>query len=101
MLVGVVLVFLVMMLFKWLSSMQESGNIDLSKAAVGSEGKVYLTIPAARSGAGKVQININNSVREYAALTDGEALPTGRQIRVVEVIGNDTLLVEPLESIII
>lgn len=101
MLVGVVLVFLVMMLFKWLSSMQESGNIDLSKAAVGSEGKVYLTIPAARSGAGKVQININNSVREYAALTDGDALPTGRQIRVVEVIGNDTLLVEPLESIII
>ena len=101
MLVGAVLVFLVMMLFKWLSGMQESGNIDLAKSAAGCEGKVYLTIPGARSGSGKVQININGSVREYAAITDGDALPTGRQIRVVEVIGNDTLLVEALESIII
>ena len=101
MLIGVALVFLVMMLFKWLSSMQESGNINLAKTAAGCEGTVYLTIPAARSGAGKVQININGSVREYAALTDGEDLKTGRRIRVVEVIGSDTLLVEPLESIII
>ena len=99
--VGCVLVFLVMMLFKWLSSMQESGNINLAKAAAGCEGTVYLTIPAARSAAGKVQININGSVREYAAMTDGEELKTGSRIRVVEVIGSDTLLVEPLESIII
>ena len=101
MLIGVALVFLVMMLFKWLSSMQESGNINLAKAAAGCEGTVYLTIPAARSAAGKVQININGSVREYAAMTDGEELKTGSRIRVVEVIGSDTLLVEPLESIII
>ncbi len=99
--IGVALVFLVMMLFKWLSGMQESGNINLSKVAAGCEGSVYLTIPAARSGSGKVQININGSVREYAALTDGEALQTGRRIKVVDVIGSDTVLVEPLESIII
>lgn len=100
-LVGVVLVFLVMMLFKWLSGMQEAGNIDVFKSAVGCEGKVYLTIPAGRSGSGKVQISINDAVREYDAVTDGPALATGASIKVVEAVSADTLLVEPIESIII
>ena len=99
--IGVVLVALVMLLFKWLGGMQQAGNINVFKSAVGCEGKVYLAIPAQRSGAGKVQITINDSVREYDALTDGPALATGASIRVVEAIGPETLLVEALESIII
>ncbi|MBQ3742490.1 MAG: hypothetical protein K6G41_04435 [Bacteroidales bacterium] len=100
-LVGIALVALVMYLFKWLSGMQQSGNINLFKAAVGCNGSVYLTIPGQRAGEGKVQISINNSVREYGAVTDGDTLRTGTQIRVVEVLSSDTVLVEPLESIII
>ena len=99
--IGVVLVALVMMLFKWLSGMQQTGNINVFKVAPGCEGKVYLAIPAERGGTGKVQITINDSVREYEAVSDGQALPTGTAIRVVEALGADTLLVEPLESIII
>ena len=81
--------------------MQQSGTIDVKKQAVGCTGRVYLTIPANREGEGKVQININNSVREYEAVTDGGKLPTGVQIKVVEVISESTLLVEEQESIII
>lgn len=99
--IGVALVALVMYLFKWLSSMQQSGNINVYKAAAGCNGTVYLTIPAERGGEGKVQITINNSVREYNAVTDGDALKTGTPIRVAEVINADTLLVEPLESLIV
>lgn len=99
--VGVALVTLVMLLFKWLSGMQQAGNINVFKSAVGCEGKVYLSIPGERGGSGKVQITINNSVREYEAVTDGPALTTGVSVRVVEVISADTLLVEPIESIII
>ena len=99
--IGIALVFLVMMLFKWLGSMQQAGNINVFKSAVGCEGKVYLNIPAARAGFGKVQITINNAVREYEALTDGDALPTGTAIRVVEALSADTLLVEPLETLIV
>lgn len=101
MLVGIGLVALIMLMFKWISGMQQSGNIDVRKQAVGCTGRVYLTIPANREGAGKVQININNSVREYEAVTDGGKLPTGVQIKVVEVISESTLLVEEQESIII
>lgn len=98
---GVILVAVVMMLFKWLSGMQQSGNIDVRRQAVGCEGKVYLKVPASRQGEGKVQITINNSVREYSAVTDGGTLPTGVPIRVVDVISADTVLVEESESVII
>ena len=99
--VGVALVAAVMWMFKWLSGMQQSGNIDVHTAAVGCEGKVYLVIPAERSGEGKVQITINNAVREYDAVTDGDAIKTGTPIRVVEVLNDYTLLVEELNPTII
>ncbi len=99
--VGILLVTVVMWIFKWLSGMQQTGNIDVHKSAVGCEGKVYLTIPGERKGEGKVQITINNAVREYDAVTDGETIPTGRAIKVTEVINDYTLLVEELTPTII
>ncbi len=100
-LVGVALVAAVMWLFKWMSSMQQSGNIDIHASAVGCEGKVYLTIPGERKGEGKVQITINNSVREYDALCEGDTIPTGSPIKVVGVINDHTLLVEEIIPTII
>ena len=99
--VGVLLVALVMYMFKWLYGMQQSGNIDVYKSAVGCHGTVYLTIPGERKGEGKVQITINNSVREYNAQTDSGTLATGTPIKVIEVINQSTLLVEELNSLII
>ena len=100
-LVGVGLVVAVMYLFKWLSSMQQSGNINVYKAAVGCQGKCYLRIPAERSGEGKVQITIQGAVREYNAVTDGDEIKTGASVKVVEVVNANTLLVEELNSYII
>jgi len=100
--VGALPVFAVMMMFKGLSKMQQSGNLDVYKSAIGCNGKVYLTVPAERKGTGKVQININNSVREYDALTDSEDdLKTGTSIKVTEVLDTNTLLVEEINSLII
>ncbi len=99
---GVALVAAVMYMFRWLSRMQQSGNIDVFKVAVGCQGKVYLTIPEERKGNGKVQITINDSVREYDAVTDSESpLRTGTSIKVIEVLDASTLLVEELNSLII
>ena len=100
-LVGVALVVAVMYLFKWLSSMQQSGNINIYKAAVGCQGKCYLVIPGERAGEGKVQITIQGAVREYNAVTDGDTIKTGTPIKVVETINANTLLVEELNSYII
>ena len=100
-LVGIAHVAVVMYLFKWLNGMQQSGNIDVFRSAVGCQGRVYLTIPAERKGEGKVQITINGSVREYNAVTDGDAIKTGTPIQVVEVLNSNTLAVEELNSLIV
>lgn len=100
--VGALLVALVMYVFRLLGKMQQSGNINVYKSAVGCQGTVYLTIPAARSGEGKVQISINSSVREYNAQTEEDSpIATGTPIKVTEVINDNTLLVEKLDSSII
>ena len=100
-LVGVALVVAVMYLFKWLSSMQQSGNINVYKACVGCQGKCYLRIPGERSGEGKVQITIQGAVREYNAVTDGDEIKTGASVKVLEAVDANTLLVEELNSYII
>ena len=100
-LIGIALVAIVMYLFKWLSSMQQSGNINVKETATGCEGKVYLAIPGERKGTGKVQISIAGAVREYDAVTDSGDLPTGTSIRVVEAIDSNTLLVEEINSYIV
>ena len=100
-LVGVALVALVMYMFKWLYSMQQSGNINVYKAAVGCQGKCYLRIPGERAGEGKVQITIQGAVREYDAVTDGDEIKTGASVKVLEAVDGNTLLVEELNSYII
>ena len=100
-LVGLALVAVVMYLFKWLNGMQQSGNIDVFRAAVGCQGRVYLTIPSERKGEGQVQITISGSVREYNAVTDGDEIKTGTPIKVVEVLNSNTLVVEELNSLIV
>lgn len=92
-LAGLVLVILILLIFRSLSRMTQSGNLDM-KNALNREGQVYLTIPGTRSGTGKVHIVVQGSLRELDAVTDGERIATGTLIRVVEVINNKLLLVE-------
>lgn len=93
--VGVLLVCAVMYLFKWMSGMQQSGTIE-PEALVGCKGSVYLTIPAGRTGEGKVQITVRSAIREYNAMTDGDRLPNEAPIRVVAVLNGHTVLVEKI-----
>jgi hypothetical protein len=94
--VGLLLVTIVMALLYALSKAIQSGNIDI-KDAVGRTATVYFPIPAARKGSGKVQLSIQQAVREYDALTDeDEKIPTGAIVRIKNVINATTLLIEKL-----
>ncbi len=76
------------------SRLAESGNFKLSNA-LNAIGSVYLNVPAKRSGIGKVNININGTMRELEAMTDSEEdLKTGSVIKVKAIINNQILLVE-------
>ena len=62
--------------------------------SVGKVVDVYLTIPAQRSGNGKVQISFNGSVQEIIALTDDDTpIRSGAKVRVLEVIDGSSVLV--------
>jgi hypothetical protein len=94
--IGLVLVAIVMALLYALSKAIHSGNIDINNA-VGSTATVYFLIPAAGKGMGKIQMSIQQAVREYDALSEEEQpIPTGAMVRVKTVINAHTLLVEKL-----
>ena len=95
-LIGLVLVAIVMALLYALSKTTQSGNID-SKDAVGRAATVYYPIPAAGKGMGKIQISIQQAIREYDAVSElDEPLPTGSMVRVKSVINSQLLLIEKL-----
>jgi hypothetical protein len=73
----------------------ESGTLDLKKV-VYTNGEVYIPIPANKNGQGKIHIKIRGAIKELDAVTDGDTIPTGTTIRVLEVLNNDILLVEPV-----
>lgn len=73
--------------------LRNDGNLD-NKNALGVSGKVYLTIPAARQGEGKVNIMLQGSYVERDAVTDEkEDIPTGCEVVVTGISGQTTLVV--------
>ena len=78
--------------------LQYDGTLDL-RNAVGLTGQVYLTVPPARTGEGKVTVSVPEQLRELDARTDFPApIPTGSPVRVSGLAGRDTLLVEPISD---
>lgn len=77
-----------------MEKLQSNGNIN-PQNAIGKTGTVYLTVPPARSGFGKVNILIQERYAEYEAVTDSnEPLPTSSEIKVIGHTGANVLLVE-------
>ncbi len=82
-------------LFRTLYSLKSEGTLHINNA-IGSQGTVYLKIPASDSGAGKVQLSLQSRTAEYLAMTAGEELATGTKIVVVGVVTPTTVQVEPV-----
>jgi ABC-type transport system involved in cytochrome c biogenesis permease subunit len=73
--------------------LQSSGTIDI-KNAVGAQAKVYLTVPAEKSGSGMVTVPIQGRTMEFKAVTAGRELKTGALCKVVGVVAVDTVEIE-------
>ena len=92
---GCLLVTAFLFMFRKLMKLESNGAFDIHEA-VGQVATVYIRIPADRSGQGKVQVSFGGSVQELPALTDGEAIPSGAQVRIAGLIGNKVMLVEKI-----
>jgi len=90
---GAIMVAIMVWLMAKAAGMRHSGTLDLANA-VGQTGTVYLVIPAARGGQGKVTVRVQGALRELDAITDESApLTTGSLIHVASVIDGRLLLV--------
>lgn len=90
---GFIAMLIMASIFYFMSRMVASGTLKM-KNAIGKTGEAYLRIPAARTGTGKVNINVQGSNRELDAMTtDILEIPSGAIVKVVDIINENTLLV--------
>lgn len=90
---GALALYLVALAMSSLKELKADGTARVERA-VGCTGTVYLRVPGAKAGAGKVHLALQNRTVEYQAVTAGDELPTGRSVRVVAVVSADTVEVE-------
>ncbi len=77
--------------------LSQTGTLRISNA-VGKTATVYVPIPGAKAGQGKVQVKVQDRLEEFTAVTSAEEkLATGAKVVVVGVVGR-TLEVEPLQE---
>lgn len=92
---GVGAMFAVALILREALRFQESGTLDY-RNTLGLTGTVYLTVPPLRQGAGKVNLTVQEQLREFDAVTDfGERLVTGDLVTVVGVTRGGAMVVEP------
>jgi hypothetical protein len=90
---GLLMMGLMALLFYLMMKSGADGTMKIINA-MGQSGEVYLTIPPKRGGLGKIQVNVSGSLRTLEAMTDDqESLPTGKFIKVVDVLNDNVLLV--------
>ncbi|MFD2909085.1 serine protease [Flavobacterium ardleyense] len=93
--VGVVFVALFFILIKQILKLSEDNSFRIENT-IHKTADVYLSIPANKSGKGKVQISVNGSFHELDAMTLSlEKITSGNVIKVIAV-ENNILIVEKL-----
>ena len=93
---GLAALVLTALVIWWSLRMQSNGNLNV-KNAIAHTATVYIPIPPARSGTGKVTMTLQERFVELDALTDSpSAIPTGTLVQVVRVTDQGVLVVRPM-----
>ena len=89
--IGMAFVAVNMLLLVGMSRLKHDGSIHLENA-INAEATVTLPIPENRSGVGKVQVSIQGRLKEYHAVTDGQALTRNTVVVVLDVTGSQLVV---------
>jgi hypothetical protein len=91
---GFIAMYTVYYMYLKVASLKYDGSIS-DKTLVGALGNVYIRIPAAESGIGKVLVSQQNRTMEYEAITTGNEIKTGTPIVVIRIVSPTTVEVKP------
>ncbi|MBE9577160.1 NfeD family protein [Flavobacterium proteolyticum] len=87
-LVGILFVGVFFLIIKQIMKLSEDNSFKIENT-INKTAEVYLTIPEAKSGKGKIQISVNGSFHELDAITNSpEKLTSGSAVKVVAVEHN-------------
>lgn len=93
-LIGLIFVAFFFLIAKQLMKLAENNSFNIQDI-LHQTCTVYLTIPAAKSGKGKIQISVKGSVREIDAVTlSKERIETGSLVYIIGIEGNHLVIVE-------
>lgn len=93
---GLIALVLTAVILKAMTRFQENGNINV-RNAVARTATVYIPIPPARSGVGKVTMLLQERFVEMDAITDEDkTIPTGTEVQVITTTDKNELVVRPL-----
>lgn len=96
---GIAAAFAIAAFIKAIEKLQGSGNLK-TENAVGKTAEVYIPIPALRSGSGKVNVYVQEMFTELEAVSDSaQPLKTGEKVKIVDVLSEGTVVVEPLTAV--
>ena len=91
---GIAAAFAIAAFLKATEKLQGSGTLN-PENAIGKTAEVYLTVPASRSGSGKVNVYVQERFVELEAVTDSEEpIKTGVKVKVVDKLDDGTLVVK-------
>ncbi|MGB3606651.1 hypothetical protein [Psychroserpens sp.] len=95
---GLFMMAIMAFMFFSMRKLADSGTL-VYKNAIGAIGEIYIPVGANRSRMGKVNVNVQGSLRELDALSDSLfELQSGTLIEVIDVTSNGILIVEPTKK---
>ncbi len=94
--IGSLFVYMFFAIIRELQKLAEDNSFDYVET-INKSADVYLTIPANKTGKGKILISIRGSMRELDAMTENETrIPSGAVVKIVRILNENILLVETL-----
>ncbi len=90
---GTFAMFVVAWMMHLLYSLRHDGSFRIA-SVIGAPATVYLNIPGARSGVGKVTVAAAGGSVELEAMTDEDAIATGSRVVIDEIINENTVAVK-------
>ncbi len=93
--IGVLFVLIFFLIIKQVQKLGEDNSFKLTNT-IDKSAEVYLAIPGNKSGKGKVMISVNGAFHELQAMTENGPIPTGAVVKVIKIINQDILIVEPI-----